>query len=143
MYVKDAMTTKAEYISPDSSLRKAAKTMQDLDCGFLPVSDEKGEKLIGVITDRDIAIRGVASGLDPEKSKVTEILSSHTLFCFADDALENAADSMRKKGVHRLIVLSDRDEKKLLGIISLGDIFRHNNDTLGSNVARDIYKKAA
>ena len=143
MYVREAMTTKAEYIAPDTSLRKAAEKMRELDCGFLPVSDEKGKKLIGVITDRDITIRGVATGLDPERSVVSDIVSGSTLYCFADDALETAADSMRKKGVHRLIVLNNRDEKDLLGIISLGDIFRHNQETLATNVARDIYKKAA
>ncbi|MEX2353976.1 MAG: CBS domain-containing protein [Gammaproteobacteria bacterium] len=143
MLVKEAMTGNAEYIHSGTLLVDAAKKMADLDCGFLPIGDSEQDKLQGVITDRDIAIRGVAGGLDPKQASVGEIKTDKVLYCFEDDDVKDAAENMRDQQVYRLIVLNNKDEKKLCGVISLGDIVRQGQDEVASNAAKGITSKAA
>ena len=143
MRVSEAMTAKAEYVAPDTTLRKAAELMRNLDCGFLPVSNEEREKLGGVVTDRDITVRAVAEGLNPDTTMVSEIMSKGVSYCFAGDDLESASQHMRDKGIYRLIVLDDRENKNLAGILSLGDILRHDQEQLAASTAKDIASQAA
>ncbi len=143
MKIIEAMSERVEYVNPKMSLHEVAKRMAELNCGFLPVSNESGSRLEGVITDRDIAIRAVAEGMNPDTTTAGEVMSRSVLYCYAGDDLEIAANSMRDQGVYRLIVLNNSTEKKLCGILSLGDIIRHNEDTLAATVAKDISKKVA
>lgn len=138
MLVKDVMTKNVEYIHSDSSLKDAAERMHRLDCGFLPIANSGQEKLRGVITDRDIAVRAVAEGFDPTQTTVDEIKTDKVLYCFEDDSLSDAAVSMSEQKVYRLIVLNNRNEKKMTGIISLGDIVRHNEEKLAGSIAKGI-----
>lgn len=124
MLIRDVMSRKPEFMSSTTSLKKAAAEMQKLDCGFIPIGDN--DRLIGVITDRDMAIRGVASGKDPDKTTVKEIMTDKVLYCFEDDDVKKAADSMSKQQIRRLIVLNK--EKRMTGIVSLGDIARKCSD---------------
>lgn len=141
MQIKEAMTKNPDYLPPETSLTDAAKKMLDLDCGFLPVGDGQDKKLTGVITDRDITIRAVAKGEDPNTTQVGSLVSEPVLYCYEEDELESAAESMRKQGVYRLVVLDNKDSKQLAGVISLGDIFRHNKTGLASSAAEEINRQ--
>jgi CBS domain-containing protein len=138
MQVHELMTSKPQFVPSTTTLKEAAQKMRDLDCGFLPVADPQQQKLAGVVTDRDIAVRAVADGLDPNRTTVTDIKSDGVLYCFKDDDVKKAADHMRSKQVYRLIVLDDRQNKQLCGVISLGDIMRADKMDVASETARGI-----
>ena len=138
MAIKDAMTHGVKYIPKDTTLVDAAKQMRTLACGFLPVSDLEQKKLLGVVTDRDIVVRAVAEGLDPTSTTVADVLSTKVLYCYEDDDLEIAAAYMRDQCVYRLVVLDNKNEKNLVGIISLGDLIRSGQSSLASEASEGI-----
>jgi CBS domain-containing protein len=92
--------------------------MRDGDFGILPI--EENDRLVGVITDRDIAVRGVAEGLDPNKVKISQIMTDRVLYCFEDQSLDEVAQNLGENRIRRLPVLNR--EKRLVGILSLGDL---------------------
>jgi CBS domain-containing protein len=112
------MTADVTCVGPETTLQQAAQKMRDLDVGSLPVCDT--ERLAGMITDRDIVIRAIADGIDPEQCRVSDIMSEGVEYCYADDDLDEATERMKKKQIRRLVVL-DRD-KHLAGILALGDV---------------------
>jgi CBS domain-containing protein len=118
MKVSDIMTTDFEKIDADNSLFEAAQKMKSFNIGFLPV--QEGDKLIGLLTDRDIVVRGLAEDLDPRRTSVKDIVSSDIVYCFEDESVEDAARLMEDNQVRRLIVV-DHDQKPI-GIVSIGDI---------------------
>ncbi|HWO42419.1 MAG TPA: CBS domain-containing protein [Candidatus Eisenbacteria bacterium] len=118
MQIREIMTRGVEVIPPDASVRDAAAKMKELDVGALPVCD--GQKLSGMVTDRDITVRAVAEGRDPSATKVSDVMSGDLAYCFEDDEVEDAAQVMEVKQIRRLPILN-RD-KQLVGIVSLGDI---------------------
>lgn len=138
MQVKDVMTQDCDYVSPNATLKEAAQEMLDRDIGFLPIGNPEKDKLEGVLTDRDIVIRAIAQGLDPSTTRVSEIETNKVLYCCQDDDLEYAADSMREQHVYRLVVVSDRENKRLCGVISLGDIHRHHQNQMAAEAAEGI-----
>jgi CBS domain-containing protein len=117
MKVGEAMTRDVRVANPDETIRQAAKTMATLDAGVLPVGEH--DHLIGMITDRDIAIRGIAQGKGP-KAKVRDIMTEDVKYCFDDQEVEEVTRNMADIQVRRLPVLNR--EKRLVGILSLGDI---------------------
>ena len=117
MKIKEAMTTNVRLAKPDQTIREAAQAMAEVDSGVLPVGEN--DRLIGMITDRDIAVRGVGEGKGPETS-VREVMTDHVDCCFEDQDVEEVTKNMASIKVRRLPVLN-RD-KRLVGIISLGDI---------------------
>src|SRR5256884_9714568 len=118
MRVSEAMTREVRVASPGQSIREVAKIMAEIDAGAMPVGDN--DRLVGMITDRDIAIRGVAQGKGPD-TPVREVMSTETvLYCYEDEELDHVAKNMGEIQVQRLPVL-DRS-KRLVGIVSLGDI---------------------
>jgi CBS domain-containing protein len=118
MRVSDAMTRDVRLANPDQSIRDAAKMMAEIDAGAMPVGE--GDRLVGMITDRDIAIRAVAQGKGPD-TPVREVMSAEqVMYCYEDEELDHVAKSMGNVQVRRLPVL-DRS-KRLVGIVSLGDI---------------------
>jgi CBS domain-containing protein len=119
MKVRDAMTPDVQLCNPEDTLKDAAEAMMSLDVGLLPVTD--GDRLVGMISDRDIATRGVALGLGPE-SPVRNVMTEDVKYCFEDQELEEIIQNMGDLQVRRLPVLN-RD-KRLVGIIALGDIAR-------------------
>jgi CBS domain-containing protein len=132
MIVRKAMTNDVCMIGPRQTIREAAGLMAQRDIGALPVAD--GDRLVGMITDRDIAVRAVAEGLAPDTT-VREVMSQEVLYCFEDEDLDHVARNMGDVKVRRLPVLS-RD-KRLVGIVSLGDVARHEDDsTTGDAVAQ-------
>lgn len=143
MKISEVMTKDVEYMAPDASLKDAAVKMREKNCGFLPVSNATGERLAGIITDRDIAIRAVAKGLDPETTTAGDIMSNHVNYCYADDDIESATKTMCEQAIYRLVVLTSADNKKLCGVISLGDILRHDREDLAARTAKEITRHAA
>ena len=119
MKVSEVMTRDVQTISPDHSVQEAASFMLSADAGSIPVTD--GDRLIGMITDRDIAIRAVALGKGPD-TPVREIMSEHVEYCYDDEDLERVAQGMANVRVRRLPVVNR--EKRLVGILSLGDVAR-------------------
>src|SRR5947199_10740830 len=117
MKVSEAMTRDVRVASPDETIRQAARTMASLDAGVLPVGEN--DHLVGMITDRDIAIRGIAQGKGP-KAKVRDVMTEDVKYCFDYQELEDVTRNMADLQVRRLPVLN-RD-KRLVGILSLGDI---------------------
>ncbi len=138
MLVSEVMTPYADYILPSTTLDFVAQKMRDLNCGFFPVSDIKGNRLQGVITDRDITVRAVAYGLNPAETEVGQVISDKVLYCFSDDDIASAADTMVEQNVYRLVVLDNKENKMLCGILSLGDIMRSDLEGLGGKVAKSI-----
>jgi CBS domain-containing protein len=118
------MTPHVEVIHPDATLREAAQKMQTLDVGPIPVCD--GDRLQGMLTDRDITIRATAQGRDPNTTRVREVMTPDIVYCFEDQDVEEAAQIMEERQIRRLVVLN-RD-KRLVGIVSLGDLATQTGD---------------
>jgi CBS domain-containing protein len=123
MRVSEAMTRDVRVANPGQSIRDVAKIMAEIDAGSMPVGEN--DRLVGMITDRDIAIRAVAKGKGPD-TPVSEVMSKEVKYCFEDEDLEHVAHNMGDIQVRRLPVVS-RD-KRLVGIVSLGDVAQ-NEDT--------------
>jgi len=117
MRVSEAMTADVRIASPDQTIAEAARLMAEIDAGVLPVG--ANDRLVGMITDRDIAIRAVAKGKTAQ-TPVREVMSKEVKYCFEDEDLDDVAENMAEIKVRRLPVLN-RD-KRLVGIVSLGDI---------------------
>jgi CBS domain-containing protein len=117
MQVSQAMSPDVRIASPNQSIRDAARLMAHIDAGALPVGEN--DQLVGMITDRDIAVRAVGAGKGPD-TPVREIMSKEVKYCFEDDDLDEVAQNMADIKVRRLPVLNRN--KRLVGILSLGDI---------------------
>jgi CBS domain-containing protein len=117
MTVSEVMSRTVRIGHPRQSITEVARIMADIDAGFVPVGED--DRLVGMITDRDIAVRAVAAGMGPN-TPVRDVMTRDVKYCFEDDDVSDAAESMAKLQVRRLPVLN-RD-KRLVGIVSLGDI---------------------
>jgi CBS domain-containing protein len=117
MKVSECMSDGVELCSPDDSIRTAARKMREVDAGSMPVGEN--DRLVGIITDRDIAIRAIAEGMGPE-TPIRQVMSQHIRWCFEDEDIDDVAEQMAEHKIRRLPVLN-RD-KRLVGMISLGDI---------------------
>ncbi|WP_373998979.1 CBS domain-containing protein [Bdellovibrio bacteriovorus] len=124
MKVRDVMTPKAKVINFEHSVLEAAQIMQQEDCGSVPV--EKDDKMIGMITDRDITIRVVAQGKDPRRTKVEEVMSEGINYCFEEDSIEEVNEKMSRHQHRRLPVVNK--DKRLVGMVSLGDVANRAKD---------------
>jgi CBS domain-containing protein len=118
MKVKRAMHKGAMWISPDTPLLEIAKTMQEHDIGALPVGEN--DRLVGMITDRDIVCRGVASGGDLSKMKARDVMTKGITYCREEHEIHEALDLMQKHKIRRLPVINA--SKRMVGILSLGDV---------------------
>jgi len=116
--LKEIMTPSVEVVSPNATAADVARKMLDLDVGAIPVCD--GEKLLGMVTDRDLVLRVMAVNRDPVQARVSEAMTKGLVYSFEDEDAEVAADLMAKEQIRRLPVLSR--EKRLVGIVSLGDL---------------------
>ena len=128
--ISDIMTKSVAVVQRDETLQAAAKRMRDMDVGALPVVD--GKALIGMVTDRDIAIRGVADGMIAQESLIVDVMTEEVRWCNADDTVEQAMALMGDAQVRRLAVLDANRE--IVGIIALADLATrqsaHTDDTL-------------
>jgi CBS domain-containing protein len=133
--ISEVMTRDVRIVNPQQTICEAAGVMAECDIGAVPVGED--DRLVGVITDRDIAIRAVAEDLTPD-TPVGEIMSEEVLYCFEDEDVEHVARNMGENQVRRLPVLNR--EKRLVGIVAIGDLaLSAKPDTTGNTVA-DISK---
>ena len=138
MKIREIMTRDVEYVHADTPLKQAAETMERLDTGFLPIGNSPQDKLLGVVTDRDITVRGVARGLDPAKTPVDRVKTDRVLYCYEDDEAADAARNMGEQEVYRLVVLDNENDKRLSGVVSLADIGRAGGVALSGKAATKI-----
>ncbi|HEY5892544.1 MAG TPA: CBS domain-containing protein [Chthoniobacterales bacterium] len=124
MLLKEIMTEDVEVVAPQATLFEAAQRMRELDVGALPVCD--GNRLVGMLTDRDLTIRSVAEGRDPRNAQVRDAMSADITWCFDDQDSQEAEHAMQEHQIRRLPVL-DHD-KHLVGIVSLADIATKCNE---------------
>src|SRR5262245_7291908 len=118
MLIKDVMTRDVDTIAPDTTVEVAARHMREHDIGSLPVGEN--DKLVGMVTDRDIVLNAVATARDPSTTTAREVMSPKVLYCFDDQSVEEVLANMGDVQVRRLPVVN-RD-KRLVGIVSIGDL---------------------
>jgi CBS domain-containing protein len=118
MKIGDVMTPDLEVVTPSETLKTAARLMAEIDSGSVPVGEDN--KLVGIITSRDIAVQVVAAGKDPEQITVRQVMSPDVLYCFADERVEDVSEKMGDWWVRRLPVVNE--DKRLLGTVSLSDL---------------------
>jgi CBS domain-containing protein len=118
MLLREIMTTDVEVIRPETCVNQAAQKMRSLDIGALPVCE--GERLVGMVTDRNITVRAAAYGHDPNTTPVRQYMSSDLICCFEDQDIKEAEELMRQKRVRRLPILTR--EKQIAGIVALDDL---------------------
>lgn len=139
MKIREMMTKGTRSVTPATPVIEAAGLMRLHDIGVLPVID--GERVVGMLTDRDIVVQVVADGDDPVTTTVGEVMSNGTISIFEDQEVDEATDLMKKYQVRRLPVLSR--SSKLVGIVSLGDIAVDVHAGLSGNVLKDVSEPAA
>ena len=122
--VKEIMTRNLEVVAPGDTLVQAARKMEVLDVGPLPVCE--GNRVVGMITDRDITVRATAAGCDPKTTLVGEAMTQDIVCCYEDQDVREAARLMKEKQIRRLLVMSRADD--LVGIVSLGDLATEAGD---------------
>jgi CBS domain-containing protein len=116
--VSEVMTRGVRTMAPGETVMKAAQAMQELDVGAIPVCD--GQTLVGMVTDRDIVLRGVAQGCAADRTPLSDVMSRDTRWCFEDQPVDEVMQQMRDAQIRRVPVV-DR-EKHLVGMLSLGDV---------------------
>ena len=123
MQISEIMTRDVQVASPEDNIQRAARMMADLDIGALPVGQD--DHLVGMITDRDIAVRAVAQGKAPDACKVRDIMSTELKYCYEDESTEHVAQNMGDLQIRRLPVVNRN--KRLVGVVSLGDMAVERN----------------
>jgi CBS domain-containing protein len=124
MKIRDVMTPDAVAAHPETTLMAAAEMMRLLNVGSLPVVE--GERIIGILTDRDIVVRGLALGLNPRTASVADVMTCNVETCSVDEDVEDVAQQMRDLQVRRLLVVDEQE--RLIGIVSLGDLAMEMED---------------
>lgn len=117
--IREVMTPNVQTISPQETVQRAAQMMDDLNVGSIPVCD--GERLVGMITDRDITVRSVAAGQSPDQCFVGDVMSTDVRTCYSNQDIDDVLDKMGDVQIRRVPVI-DEQSKQLVGIVSLGDI---------------------
>ena len=139
MRIHALMSQYIEVIHPDASITEAARTMRRADVGPLLVCD--GERLVGILTDRDITVRVVAAEAEPQTTRVRDVMTSDVVYCFEDQEVQTAARLMARRQLRRLPVLNR--EQHLVGIISLADLALYvADDALVSTVLKEVSEPA-
>lgn len=134
MKVHEIMTAHARCVGRDNTLVEAAGLMREMDVGSLPVCED--EQVIGIITDRDMAIRAIAQGLDPSVTTVAQVMSEGVTHVAAEDSVEHAARMMQERGIRRLPVLNRL--KRIVGILSLADMAVSSNPAFSGIIVREV-----
>jgi CBS domain-containing protein len=120
MKVKDVMHLGATWFAPNTPLSQIAKKMREQDIGAVPIGED--DRLIGMVTDRDMVCRGLANGHDASKLTARDVMSKGISYCRSDDDLDDAIEEMSNKHIRRLAVIDDK--KRMVGMLSMGDISR-------------------
>jgi CBS domain-containing protein len=135
--IRDVMTRDVRVTSPDDTIQDAAARMLELDIGVLPVGEN--DQLVGMVTDRDIAVRGVAKGHDPS-TKVREVMSAEVKYCFDDEDVLHVAKNMADIQVRRLPVVNRA--KRLVGIVSIGDLATQAKPRVSAEAVRGVSEQS-
>ena len=132
--VSDVMTRGVRTMAPNETIIKAAQAMEELDVGVIPVCD--GDHLVGMVTDRDIVLRGVAQGRPMDSTPLSDVMTKDARWCFEDETVDDVVESMRDSQIRRVPVM-DRD-KHLVGILSLGDVATKASDAIAGQALEEI-----
>ena len=135
--VAEVMEREVRIANPEDSVQQVARIMCEADTGALPVGE--GDRLVGMVTDRDLAVRLVAEGRDPARTKVREVMSPEVRYVFEDEALEHVAENMAEQQVRRLPVMNR--QKRLVGVVSLGDIAKARQSPLPGRALSGIARQ--
>jgi CBS domain-containing protein len=136
--VSEVMTRNVMFVSPRESLQRAAQMMDELNVGVLPVCE--GERLIGMVTDRDITVRGTAAGKAPRDAHVEDVMSADVRWCFEDQPLDEVMQQMANSQVRRVPVVSHDASHRLVGIVALGDLATRTTDAIKQEVEQVVEK---
>lgn len=140
MQLKELMTPEVERVPKDASAQEVAQKMRSLDIGMIPVYD--GDRLVGMVTDRDLALRVVAEGHDVAQTPAHTVMTPEVIYCYEDQNVEDAAEVMEQQQIRRLIVLNRN--KRLVGIVSLGDLATHQRSKkVAGKALSEISKESA
>lgn len=138
MRVKDVMTYKPEVVQSDAMLQEVAEKMRALEIGVLPVCN--GDRVVGLLTDRDVTVRATAAGCDPTMVQVCDVMTADVVCCFEDQDLAEAAKLMEAQQVRRLLVLNRHHY--LVGIVSLDDLAASGDPTLVGETLKEVSKSS-
>jgi CBS domain-containing protein len=139
MDIGSVMTREVAVVRPESTLQEAAQVMKRLDVGSVPVCT--GRKLVGMLTDRDIAVRAVAEGRDPKQTRAKDTMTPDVVYAYDDQSVEEVADMMAAHQIRRLPIINR--EKELVGIVALGDLAVDVQDSqMSSDVLEDVSEPA-
>lgn len=139
MKIREIMTPAVQCVRPGDNLVEAAALMRELDVGAVPVCN--GSELVGILTDRDITVRAVAEGHDPNRTPVRQVMTAEVVFVYDDEGLDAAVRMMERHRIRRAPVMTR--EKRLVGIVSLGDIAVDANAVLSAEALREVSRPAA
>lgn len=134
MKIQECMSKDVKVCAPDDTIRDVARKMLECDCGIMPIAEN--DRLIGVITDRDIALRAVAEGKGPD-TPARSVMSTEVLYCYDDEDLQEVSDNLATLKIRRMPVVNR--EKRLVGIVSLGEIARQDGNS-GEAAFREVSK---
>lgn len=134
MKVSEAMHAKAEWVEADTMVSEIAARMAKDDIGAIPIG--KNDKLVGMITDRDLALRVVAKGLDSKTTRAEDVMSKGVIYCNTEETVEDAIHLMDQKKIRRLPVLNEK--KRMVGMLSLGDVAHSAGLQLAGELTRAV-----
>lgn len=134
MLVKDAMHRGAQFIDPDALITDVAEKMRDDNIGALPVGEN--DRLIGILTDRDIVVRGLTGKSDPLQLKVRDVMSNEIVYCLEDEELDDAVRLMERKEIRRMPVIDKH--RRMVGMLSIGDVAAAATPTIISETMRAV-----
>jgi CBS domain-containing protein len=134
--IKDVMTQDVEVLAPNATLKEAAEKMREFSIGPVPICE--GDKLRGIVTDRDIVVRGIAMGHDPNTSSVSSVMTETLEVIHPNASLKDAEARMAAMQVRRLLVVDD--DQKLVGIVSLGDLALESSETSSGWTLEEVSK---
>lgn len=134
MKVKDVMHSGVTWVSPKTPIGELAKMMRDRDIGAIPIGEN--DRLVGMVTDRDITCRGLADGEDVTRLTAADVMSKPIFYCRADDNVEDAVRTMEKNQIRRLPVINDK--KRMVGMLALGDISHKVGHALSGEVIEAV-----
>jgi len=137
--VSEVMTRNVQFVSPQENLQRAAQMMDELNVGALPVCE--GEQLVGMITDRDIAVRSTAAGRAPSEARVEEVMSEDVRWCFEDQSLDDVMQQMADTQIRRVPVVSHDEQHKLIGIVALGDLVTKTSEGTQKDETQQVMEK--
>lgn len=139
--VSEIMTRNVRFVAPQENLQHAAQLMDELNVGVLPVCE--GDRLIGMITDRDITVRATAAGVVPDDALVEEAMSGNVRWCFEDQSVDEVMQQMADTQIRRVPVVSHDDAHRLIGIVALGDIATKSGDGENAGAVAQVVEQVS